>query len=75
MTTAAEQLVTLSGLSGVSAATHLLSITGGSCPSAVQIAAAVLAAAQTTPIHSRVKIINDTVLDGAGTPADPMRPA
>lgn len=39
------------------------------------IAAAVLAAAQTTPIHSRVKIINDTVLDGAGTPADPMRPA
>ena len=39
------------------------------------IAAAVLAAAQTTPIHSRVKIINDTELAGSGTPADPMRPA
>lgn len=39
------------------------------------IAAAVLAAAQATPIHSRVKFINDTELAGAGTPADPMRPA
>lgn len=39
------------------------------------IAAAVLAAAQTTPIHSRMMAINDTTLAGAGTSADPMRPA
>lgn len=39
------------------------------------VADAVLAAAQTTPIHSAVKIINGTTLTGAGTEADPMRPA
>lgn len=44
-------------------------------PTASQNASATLAAAQATPIHSRVKIINDTLLDGAGTLADPMRPA
>lgn len=39
------------------------------------IAAAVLSAATATPIHSRVKIINNTLLTGSGTPSDPMRPA
>lgn len=39
------------------------------------LAQAVLDAAETTPIHSRVKIINDTTLAGAGTSGDPMRPA
>ncbi|MCC6824006.1 MAG: hypothetical protein IT579_25100 [Verrucomicrobia subdivision 3 bacterium] len=48
---------------------------GGSAPTAEEVADAVLAAAQATPIHSRVKIINDTTLAGAGTAGDPMRPA
>lgn len=46
-----------------------------SLPSAAANAAEVLAEAQTTPIHARVKFINNTELAGAGTPADPMRPA
>lgn len=39
------------------------------------VAGQVIAAAQITPIHSRVKIINNTPIAGAGIPADPMRPA
>lgn len=39
------------------------------------IPAAILAAAQDQPIHSRVKIINDTTLAGSGASGDPMRPA
>ena len=48
---------------------------GGSGPSAADIAAAILAAAQITPIHSHVKQVNNVTLAGGGTPADPMRPA
>jgi hypothetical protein len=48
---------------------------GGSGPSAADIASAILAAAQVTPIHSRVKIINNTTLAGSGVPGDSMRPA
>ena len=39
------------------------------------IAAAILAAAAIDPIYSHVRIIHDVTLEGAGTPADPMRPA
>ncbi len=52
-----------------------ISTSGSSGPSAADIAAAILAAAQISPIHSRVKIINDTTLAGAGSAGDPMRPA
>lgn len=38
------------------------------------VPAAMLTAAQATPIHSRVKIINNTTLQGAGTAGDLMRP-
>ncbi|MDB4916806.1 MAG: hypothetical protein JWM95_4450, partial [Gemmatimonadetes bacterium] len=37
--------------------------------------AALLVAAQASPMHAHVRIIHDVVLDGAGTEADPMRPA
>jgi hypothetical protein len=48
---------------------------GGSGPTAQDIANAVLAAAQITPIHSEVKRINNVLLTGSGTENDPMRPA
>lgn len=47
---------------------------GSSGPSASEIAAAILAAAQITPIHSNVKQVNDTDIDGAGTESDPWGP-
>ena len=34
-------------------------------------AAAVIAAAQSTPIHANIKEVNDTTIDGAGTAGDP----
>jgi hypothetical protein len=52
-----------------------IATSGTTGPSASDIAAAILAAAQITPIHSNVQSVNDVVLAGAGTPADPMRPA
>ncbi len=39
------------------------------------IVAGLLAAARGEPIYSHVRIIHDVTLAGAGTPADPMRPA
>lgn len=38
-------------------------------------AAAVIAAAQITPIHANIKEVNDTTIDGAGTAGDPWGPA
>ena len=38
-------------------------------------AAAVIAAAQSTPIHANIKEVNDTTIDGAGTAGDPWGPA
>ena len=61
MTTAAEWLVQAASLSAQDKA---------------DIAAAVLAAAQVTPIHSDAKAVNGVVLAGAGVPVtDPWRPA
>ena len=48
---------------------------GGSYPTAEQIAAAVLAALQSTTIPVDVTKINHVTLTGAGTAANPMRPA
>lgn len=48
---------------------------GGSVPTAAQNAAAVLAAAQTTPIHADVRKVNDYAVDGSGTDVDPWGPA
>lgn len=48
---------------------------GGSYPSAESVAAAVLAALQGTTIPANIKQVNDVTVQGAGTPANPMRPA
>jgi hypothetical protein len=48
---------------------------GGSVPTAAQNAAAVLAAAQATPIHSDVRRINDVEVAGSGVTGDNWRPA
>lgn len=48
---------------------------GGSGPSAETIAAALLSALNATTIPVEVKKINGVTLAGAGTPANPMRPA
>lgn len=48
---------------------------GGTYPSAESIAAAVVAALQGTTIPVDVTKINHVTLQGAGTPANPMRPA
>ena len=39
------------------------------------VAAAVIAAAQATPIDANIKEVNDTTIDGAGTAGDPWGPA
>lgn len=51
------------------------STVGGSGPSAADIAAAVLALAQTAPIHADARKVNGVTLAGDGTQANPMRPA
>ena len=48
---------------------------GGSGPSAESIAAAVVSALQGTTIPVNIKQVNDVTVQGAGTPANPMRPA
>lgn len=51
------------------------STSGGSGPSAESIAAAVVTALQGTTIPANIKQVNDVTVQGAGTPANPMRPA
>jgi hypothetical protein len=48
---------------------------GGSCPSAEDIAAAVLAAAQVSPIFSDVRKVVGVTLTGSGVQGNPWRPA
>ncbi len=48
---------------------------GGSGPSAADIAAAILAAAQITPIHSDIHKVMGQTVDGSGSEADPWGPA
>ena len=47
---------------------------GGSVPTAAQNAAAVLAAAHTTPIHADIRKVNNITVDGTGADADPFGP-
>jgi hypothetical protein len=68
-------------------AAYVTTAIGGSGPSAADIAAAILAAAQITPIHSNVKQVNNVTIAGAGVaptfdgtgnmtyPGDPWQPA
>jgi len=49
--------------------------TGGSIPTAAQNAAAVLAAAQATPIHANVEAVNNITVTGTGQPGDTWGPA
>ena len=52
------------------------SYTGMKAPTAEAVAAAILAAAQTTPIHSDVKKVNAVTVTGSGVPgSDEWRPA
>jgi hypothetical protein len=48
---------------------------GGSVPTAEQNAAAVLAAAQATPIHADIQRVNNVEIVGTGVANDSMRPA
>ena len=48
---------------------------GGSGPSAADIAAAILAAAQITPIHSDMQRVRGQGLQGNGSEANPWNPA
>jgi hypothetical protein len=70
------------------AAAFATTSSGGSGPSAAEIAAAILALAQITPIHSDVRKANGTAITGSGipptydvtlppvlNPGDPWRPA
>ena len=68
-------------------AAYITTAVGGSGPSAADIAAAILALAQLTPIHSDVRKVNGDTIIGHGipptydntgtmtTPGDPWRPA
>jgi hypothetical protein len=51
------------------------SVSAGSAPSAATVAAAVLAAANATPIAASVEQVNGVTIQGSGTALDPMRPA
>jgi hypothetical protein len=55
-------------------AAYVTTAVGGSGPSAADIAAAILAAAQITPIHANVKQVNGVTIQGSGVAGDSMRP-
>lgn len=48
---------------------------GSTGPTAIEIAAAVMAAAQITPIHADLRSINATPMEGTGVPGDEWGPA
>lgn len=50
-----------------------ISTSGAPAPSASEIVAAILAAAQITPIHSNVKLMNSAALVGTGVDGDKWR--
>lgn len=50
------------------------STTGGTGPTAAEIAAAILAAAQITPIYSDIRKVNNLSVNGSGTDGDPWGP-
>ena len=51
-----------------------ISTSGSTGPSAADIAAAILAAAQITPIWSNIQQVNTISIDGSGTSGDPWGP-
>lgn len=51
-----------------------IATSGSTGPSASEIAAAILAAAQITPIHADLHKVNSIAVDGAGTEDDPWGP-
>lgn len=51
-----------------------ISTSGGSGPSAADVAAAVVAALNATAIPVNIKQVNDVVIQGAGVPGNSMRP-
>jgi hypothetical protein len=59
--------------SRVSQMTQGIVTSGSTGPSAADIVAAILAAAQVTPIHSDVRRMNDAQVIGSGTSADKWR--
>ena len=73
----AESDVRLGVTYGPTGTEYTGTMTGGSGPSASDIAAAVVAAMQTspTPFPSNVTHFNGNPTVGSGTPADPVRPA
>ena len=52
-----------------------IATSGSAGPSAGEIAAAILAAAQITPIHADLRKINAVTVDGAGVPGNEWGPA
>jgi hypothetical protein len=58
----------------IQSAASTVVIQGGSIPTAAQNAAAVLAAAQATPIEANIKQVNNYVVDGQGTDSNPWGP-
>jgi len=50
------------------------STTGGTGPSAAEIAAAILAAAQSTPIYADIHKVNTITVNGTGVPGDTWGP-
>jgi hypothetical protein len=57
------------------AATIVATGSGVTSQDKVDIAAAILAAAQVTPIHSNVQAVNDYTVKGSGTESAPWNPA
>ena len=51
-----------------------IATSGSAGPSAADIAAAILAAAQITPIHSDIRKVNNLSVNGSGTEGDPWGP-
>jgi hypothetical protein len=55
-------------------ATRTLTAGGGTAPTAEEVAAAVLAAAQANPIQSDIRKVNGQAVNGTGSEADPWGP-
>lgn len=52
-----------------------IATSGGTAPTAEEVAAAILAAAQVTPIHSDIRKVNNISVTGLGTESTPWGPA
>ena len=52
-----------------------IATSGSTGPTAGEIAAAILAAAQITPIYSDIRKVNNLAVDGTGTESDPWGPS